>query len=103
MESHTGETDDALVVDIPLLIAQQAAAGLGDGAKKSIDRRGAAPLEVVVILLHQIPETAGVAGFHAVDAGAVAESDLFHFAALGGGGKLVAIAAAHMRHVDAED
>ena len=37
------------------------------------------------------------------DAGAVAEGDLFHFAALGVGGKLVAIAAAHVRHIDAQD
>src|ERR1700722_254024 len=103
MKTHAGETDHALIVDIPLLIAQQAAAGLGNGFEERVNRGGTAPFQIVMIFLNQIPEAARVAGFHATDTSSIAEGDLFHLAMFGSGGKRVAITAAHVRHVDAED
>jgi hypothetical protein len=102
MKTHAGEAYYTLVVDIPLLIVQEAAAGLGDGFEEGVNRGGAAPLQIVVVLLDQIPEAAGVAGFHAIHPSAVAPGNLFHLIATGDGCEGIAVAAAHMRHIDAE-
>ena len=60
VESHARETHHARFVNVPLLIIQEFAAGLRHGLKERIDRSRPAPFQIVVILLHQIPEAARV-------------------------------------------
>src|SRR6185369_14597001 len=47
-EGERREGDDAGVVDVPLLVAQQIAAHAGHRAQERVERGRAAPLEVVV-------------------------------------------------------
>src|SRR5690242_3219972 len=78
VESKAREAHHAAIVDIPLLVVQQAAAGLRRGLQERVNRRGAAPLQVVVVFAHQLPETSGVALLHALNAFAVAPRDVRH-------------------------
>src|ERR1700683_2947717 len=50
---HPREAHHASRIDVPLLVAQQFAARSRQGFQKSVERRGAAPFQVVVVLLHQ--------------------------------------------------
>ncbi len=56
-----------------------------------------------MVLADLVPEGGGVAGGEAVDAGAVALFDVEHVGLAGEGGEGVAVAGAHVGHVDAED
>ena len=81
---------------------QQAAADVRHRAQERVDRRRAAPLQVVSILANLFPEAGGIALFHALDAQTIAPGDIFHLSAIGGGFEAVSVAAAHVRHVDAQ-
>jgi len=63
-----------LLVDIPLLVTQQFTARVGRGFQKRIEWRRAAPLQIVVVLLHQIPEARRVARVDAIDAPLIAQN-----------------------------
>src|SRR5580658_8724297 len=65
---HPREADHALRIDIPLLVAQQFAARAGQGFQEGVERRGAAPFQIVVIRPHQVPETVAVRFHDARDA-----------------------------------
>src|SRR5262249_18614083 len=54
-ELHSGEADDAAVVDIPLLIVQEFTACFGRGFEEGIKRARPAPLQVVLLFLNQVP------------------------------------------------
>src|ERR1043166_6268394 len=102
MELHAGEADDALLVDVPLLVAQQAPARRGHGLQERVERSRAAPLQIVLVLLDQFPETTCVAGFHALDSRVVAARHLFHLVLVRSGLDGIAIAAPYVGHVDSE-
>src|SRR5579862_5905454 len=71
-ERHSGEADYALWIDVPLLVTQQFSASLRHRFQKRVERRGAAPFQIVLVILHQVPETGGVAGLDAGNAALVA-------------------------------
>ena len=56
-----------------------------------------------MVLLHEIPETGGIACCNAVHALAVAQSDCEHFVLVRNGFDFVAVAAPHVRHVDSKE
>lgn len=68
MEGHGADADDALIVDLPLFVVAEVAAGFGDGAEEGVEGGGAAPFEVVAVFLDLIPEALGIAGGDAVEA-----------------------------------
>jgi hypothetical protein len=96
------EADHARVVDIPLLVAEAVAPCLGT-ARRNVERRRAAPFEVVVAALHhEIPETLGVARHDPFDARVVPLGHGGEGALVGAGGAPVAIAAPDVREVHAQ-
>src|SRR5262249_25868233 len=107
-ERHGAEADDAGVVDVPLLVVQELAARAGGDALGGVERRRAAPLELVVAalgrraVLDQGPEAGRVAGLEAGDALAVARLDLDELALAGARRELIAVAPPDVRHVDAQ-
>src|SRR5277367_5462651 len=103
MKSSARETDDALFIDVPLLVLEQVSASLRSRPQERVDRGGAAPLQVIAVFLHQIPEALGVTLFHPLNPEAVAACNLFHLAEAGLGLERIAIAAAHVRHIDPQD
>src|ERR1022692_4903518 len=50
-ERHPREAHHAPRIDVPLLVAQQFAARSRQGFQKGVERRGAAPFQIVVVLL----------------------------------------------------
>jgi hypothetical protein len=102
-EGEGGEGDDAFGVDVPLFVAAEGGAGLGQGFEEGVEGGGAAPFEVVVVLADLVPEGGGVARGEAFDALAVALFDVAHVGLAGDGGEGVAVAGADVGHVDAED
>src|SRR5580692_11582732 len=100
MKFHAREADHAVLVDIPLLVVTQAAAGAGDGLEESVHRRRSAPFQMVALALHEIPEAAGIAGLHAIDAGTVGLFDGLHFTLAGARFEPIAVAPSHVRHID---
>ena len=102
MEFDSGEADHALLVYVPLIVLEQLAARAGNGLEEGINWRRSAPVEIVVILPHQIPEPARVAGFDVANALPIPLCDDFHFALAGGRGQIVAVAAADVSHVNAQ-
>src|SRR5690349_5239669 len=102
MEAHTCEADHALRVDVPLLVVQQVPTNLPQRAQEGVDWRCTAPLKIVVVLPNLFPEAGCVALFHAFDAQLVAAGNVLHLPTIGSRLEVIAIAAAHVRHVDAQ-
>src|SRR5271156_5404591 len=75
---HSREAYHAPRIDVPLLVAQQFAARSGQRFQKSIERRGTAPFQIVVVLPHQAPEAVSIRFHDARDALAVALGNLRH-------------------------
>ena len=68
METNAGEADDARFVYIPLLIMEELSASLRHSAEKRVNRRRAAPFQVVVAMFdYAFPEARRVALLHALD------------------------------------
>src|SRR6185295_442889 len=102
-KGHPGETHHALLIDIPLLVTQQFPARLGHGFEESVERRGAAPLQIVTLLLDQVPEFIGIPAVQAVDAFAIARGDLHHLPLIRPRDERITVAAADVGHIDAQD
>src|SRR5690242_1097992 len=101
-KTHSRKTDHAAVVNIPLLILEQAPARFGNRLQECINGSRATPIEIVVVFLHQIPESPGIAVLHVLDALAVAQLDSLHDVLAGASIDRVAVAASHVRHVHAK-
>src|SRR5215831_18868350 len=98
-ERHPCEAHDALLVDIPLLVAQQFAARVRRGLEEGVKGRRAAPFQIVTVLADLIPEAAGIAHADALDTALVTSSDLVHDPLIGHGGKGILVTRPHVRHV----
>src|SRR5262249_43925142 len=101
-ERHSSEAHHAGVIDIPLLIALQAAARPWYGSQKSVDGRRSAPLQVVLILTNLLPESARIPLFHALDAKAIAAAHVLHIAATRASFKRIAVTLTHVGHVHSQ-
>src|ERR1017187_8567675 len=100
-EPHPREAHHAMVVDIPLLVLQELSARLRSRLQKRIERRRPAPLQIVLPLPHELPETAGVERLDALDPLLVARAHFLHFALARHRREAVVIARPHVRHVHA--
>ena len=71
--------------------------------QKCVKRRRSAPLQIFLILFHQIPETSRIGSIDSFNSVLVSLSNRFHLIHAGLRGELVSVADAHMRHVDTEN
>src|SRR5690348_16712904 len=97
---HTREADHAVRIDIPLLVTLHRAAYAGTDSQERVERRRPAPFEVVMVLLHQLPESLRVSGCYACHALLIARGDRQHLILVGPRREVVAISPAHVRHID---
>src|SRR5688572_28082743 len=77
------ETHNRLGVDVPLVVSKQPSPGFRAGvlhcAQEDIDRRIAAPLQLVLIRSDQVEEAATIARGDTLEARVIASGDVAHF------------------------
>ena len=77
-------------------------ARLRDGFHEGINRGRSAPLQFVLVLLDQIPETSRIRCIDAIDPEIVPLFDRVHLIAVGTGSELIAEAQTHVGHIDTQ-
>jgi hypothetical protein len=85
-----------------VLVAVQCSARLGHSFHEGVNGRGSAPLQVVLILLDQIPETSRIRCIDAIDPEVVPLFDRVHLIAVGTGSELISEAQTHVGHIDTQ-
>src|SRR5688572_1869429 len=101
------ETHNRLGVDVPLVVSKQPSPGFRAGvlhcAQEDIDRRIAAPLQLVLIRSDQVEEAATIARRDTLEARVIASGDVAHFSLMRRNGDTITVTCANVRHIDTED
>ena len=99
------ETDDGLRVDVPLVVTEEASPGtrpnMLHSAEENVDWRVTAPLQLVLVGMDEIEETASIAGTDAVKPGVVTYRNVLHSPFIGRHGDAITITCTNMRHIHA--
>jgi len=85
-----------------VLVAVQCSVRLRHSFHESVNGRRSAPLQVVLVLLDQVPETSRIRCIDAIDPQVVPLFDRVHLIAIGTGSELISEAQTHVGHIDAQ-